>query len=159
MGRMIQIRYGILICCFLVVLCYLKHIFHSYSISYGGIQYLSEKTQKSTDKMHSIRKGCHRHKRREIEVLENGFGDPENPDLLELIRCNWIKQGSNGPLALDDPSKIHYSQYGQSEMLDGFMERRTSKYYMCVFVHTFRKLLIVTLLKKSNFYGQIPAVL
>ena len=85
------------------------------------LQYLSEGgLSQKTDK-------CQIFTQDERNKLENGYEDQLDPNLLELIRCNWLHPPSAGRLNLRHPGRIHFSQSGQSVILDAFMNRKTGK--------------------------------
>ena len=50
-------------------------------------------------------KQCHEYTKKERDILENGVPEQLHPNLLEFIRCNWMKPLSQEPLALINPSK------------------------------------------------------
>ena len=78
----------------------------------------------STEDKHTHSKHCCR--KGEYD-LENGFREQLSPELLELIQSKWIKHGRGGPLKIKEPLKMHFSQHGQSQVLDEILERKLSK--------------------------------
>ena len=74
---------------------------------------------------------CKVFSKEEKYTLENGFGDPLHPQLLELLQCYWLYPPSKGPIALAHPNRTHFSQAYQSALLDTLMSGKESK----LFVH------------------------
>ena len=76
---------------------------------------------------------CKSYHEEEKRQLLDGFLDQVHPRLLELIWCEWIHPPSKGHLTLRHPRKTHFSQVGQSKLLDDFMGHRTGKYNFSLF--------------------------
>ena len=78
----------------------------------------------TSEDIHTYSKHCCR--KGEKQNLENNFREQLSPELLELIKSKWIKHGRGGSLKIKQPMKTHFSQHGQSQVLDEILERKRS---------------------------------
>ena len=60
--------------------------------------------------------------------LESGFQNQLHPRLLQLIQCDWIHPPSSRKLHLNGPKRVHFSQWGQSVVLDRILGRPYGNY-------------------------------
>ena len=54
----------------------------------------------------------------------------DNPDLLKHLREHWILPPSDKPRHLVHPDKPHYSQEGQSKLVDDLLKKRTNGFFI-----------------------------
>ncbi len=54
----------------------------------------------------------------------------DDPDLLEHIKEHWILHPPDNPLRLEHPERTHYSQAGQSELVNNLLKNKRNGFFI-----------------------------